>query len=335
MTLSLAATIIAALGSVLVGLGAFTFVQARRIEARYPPIGELVDIGGGAIHVVETPAEGRERGVALLAHGASGNFADMSVALAERLGAEGFRVLSFDRPGHGWSARLFDRAASSPERQAEMLREAAERRGVRQAIVVAHSLAGVIGLAMALNAPQFVRGLVLVSPVSHPWPGGVGWYYPIAAHPFLGALFRRLLLMPLGLAMLGGGVRGVFAPNPIPPQFIERTRVPLVLRPENFRFNAEDVVDLAAAVAALAPRYGAIRAPTAIVTGDRDGVVYADIHSVGCARDIPGASLKVLEGVGHSPHHTAPHEVVAAILDVDRRAREREAQPAAPASAEA
>ena len=216
-----------------------------------------------------------------------------------------------------------------------MLRQAAERRGVREAIVVAHSLAGVMGLAMALDAPQFVRGLVLVAPVSHPWPGGVSWYYPIAAHPLTGALFRRLLLMPLGLAMMGEGVRSVFAPNPIPPTFVERTRVPLALRPENFRFNAEDVVDLAAAVAALSPRYGAVSAPTAIVTGDRDGVVYADIHSAGCARDIPGATLRVLEGVGHSPHHAAPQEVVAAILEVDRRAREREVPPAAPASAEA
>ena len=77
-------------------------------------------------------------------------------------------------------------------------------------------------------------------------------------------------------------------------------------------------------MAALSPRYGAIRAPTAIVTGDSRRVVYAHIHSAGCARDIPGATLTTLAGVGHSPHHSAPESVVAAIVEVDARARRRE-----------
>ena len=49
---------------------------------------------------------------------------------------------------------------------------------------------------MALNAPEFVRGLVLLSPVSHPWPGGVAWYYTLAASRALGPLFRRLSSCP-------------------------------------------------------------------------------------------------------------------------------------------
>ncbi len=177
---------------------------------------------------------------------------------------------------------------------------------------------------MALDAPEFVRGLVLVAPVSHPWPGGVAWYYTLAASRALGPLFRRLVVLPAGLATMSAGVRGVFAPNPTPPDYIGKTRLPLVLRPRHFKANAEDVVDLEAHVAALSPRYGAISAPTAIVTGDSDGIVYAHVHSLGCARDIPGATLTTLRGVGHSPHHCAPESVVAAILDVDARARRRE-----------
>lgn len=305
----------------LVGLFLFTLVATKRIEARFPPVGELVEIGAGAIHVVERPPDGPERGAVLLVHGASGNFADMNVALADRLAALGFHVFGVDRPGHGWSARMFARAASSPERQARMLREALARRGVAHALVVVHSLAGVLGLAMALNAPEFVRGLVLLSPVSHPWPGGVAWYYKLAASRALGPLFRRLIVLPAGLAAMNAGVRDVFQPNPTPPDYIGKTRLPLVLRPRHFKANAEDVADVEAYVAALSPRYGAIRAPTAIVTGDSDGVVYARIHSAGCARDIPGATLTILPGIGHSPHHWAPERVVAAIVEVDARAR--------------
>jgi pimeloyl-ACP methyl ester carboxylesterase len=323
----------AILAALVAGVALFTAVQARRIERRFPPVGEIVEVAAGAIHVVERAPDGGERGAVLLVHGASGNFADMSLALADRLAALGFRVFGVDRPGHGWSARAPSRAASSPERQAEMLRQALARRGVDRAIVVVHSLAGVVGLAMALNAPEFVRGLVLLAPVSHPWPGGVAWYYRLAASPAWGALFRRLIVLPAGLASMRAGVSAVFDPNPTPPGYIGGTRLPLVLRPLHFKANAEDVVDAEAYVAALSPRYGAISAPTAIVTGDRDGVVYARIHSAGCARDIPGARLTTLRGVGHSPHHSAPESVVAAILDVEARAAAQAAPPSGPTTA--
>ena len=123
-------------------------------------------------------------------------------------------------------------------------------------------------------------------------------------------------------------VEGVFAPNRPPTNFIEATRLPLVLRPLHFRANCEDVAHAEAAVAAMSPRYGAIRAPTEVVTGDRDGVVYAHIHSAGLARDIPGARLTTLPGVGHSPHHVAPDRIVEIILAAERRAAERETENA-------
>ena len=64
---------------------------------------------------------------------------------------------------------------------------------------------------------------------------------------------------------------------------------------------------------------GAITAPTAIVTGDHDGVVLAHVHAYGSARDIPHATLKVLPGVGHSPHWADPDAVVASVLEVAGR----------------
>ncbi len=312
----------------MAALAAFTVLETRRIEARYPPAGRRVPVEGGAIHAVERPAEGEERGAVLLVHGASGNAADMFFALAGRLSAQGFRVLSLDRPGHGWSDRVGPGAGSSPVVQAEALRRAAERLGVTEAVVAVHSLGGITGLAMALDHPDFVRALVLIAPVSHPWPGGVAWYYRLGAHPVLGPPFRRLLALPAGMARMRAGVASVFAPNRAPENFIEATRLPLVLRPLHFRANCEDVADAEAAVAALSPRYGEIRAPTEIVTGDSDGVVYAHIHSTGSARDIPGARLTTLKGVGHSPHHVEPQRIVEIILEAERRARERQTAPA-------
>jgi pimeloyl-ACP methyl ester carboxylesterase len=317
---------LAGLAVAAAGLLVFTAVAARLIEARFPPVGDRIATGpgGAAVHVVERSARAPERGAVLVVHGASGNFADMDAALGERLSALGFRVFAVDRPGHGWSDRLAGADPTSPAGQAAALRAALAQRGVERAIVVVHSLGGMLGLAMALDAPQFARGLVLLAPVSHPWPGGVAWYYRLAASPLFGPAFRRLFVLPAGLVSLRGGVREVFAPDPPPRDYVFATRLPLVLRPRHFRANAEDVVAAAAHVAALSPRYPTIRIPTAIVTGDHDGVVYAKIHSAGCARDIPGATLTVLPGVGHSPHHSAPDRAVAAILEVEARALSEE-----------
>jgi pimeloyl-ACP methyl ester carboxylesterase len=313
-----------ALGAALLGLIAaslvFTFALSRRLEARYPPVGQRIALEGGRLHVVETAPAGAAGAAVVLIHGGSGNFADPHVALAEPLSALGFRVFAVDRPGHGYSDRLGGRAAASPRRQTQFIREALERCGVREAIVVVHSLSGVLGLAMALDAPRFTRGLVLLAPVSHPWKGGVTWYYTVSAAPILGALFRWLIVPLAGLATMRGAVREVFAPNPVPPNYIDRTRLPLLFRPWQFLANAEDFVDLHAATVALSPRYAEISAPTAIVMGAADALVSADIHARRCARDIPCATLRLLDGVGHSPHFSAPEAVIEAVLEVERRA---------------
>jgi len=192
--------------------------------------------------------------------------------------------------------------------------------GVRRALVIVHSLGGPVGLAMALNRPEFVRALALLAPVSHPWSGGVSLYYRLAAQRGFGAFFRWLIVAPAGLMVMTSSLRGVFAPCTIPPNYVSRTRLPLVLRPAHFRANAEDVVTCFDHVTQLSARYGALRLPVAIVTGEKDGVVYNHVHADGCMRDIPGATRIDLAGIGHSPHFSAPAATLAAILALDQRA---------------
>jgi pimeloyl-ACP methyl ester carboxylesterase len=315
---------------VLLALALFTQWQTRRIERRHPPIGRLVEAEGGVIHVVDKPGEGHERGSVLLLHGASGNQADMTLALQARLSGLGFRVLAVDRPGHGWSSRILGRLAAAPARQARLVSAALAQLGVTRSIVVGHSFAGTVALALALEAPEFTRALVLLAPVSHPWPGGVDWRYRLSATPILGWAFRQFIVMPFGLLLLPSGLRSVFEPNETPKDYQRATGLALMLRPWQYRANAEDVVDLKPYVTEQAQRYSEIKAPTEIVTGDKDGVVYTHIHSVGCARDIGEANLTTLTGVGHAPHHSATEAVVAAILSAERRALEREGVAAAP-----
>ena len=121
----------------------------------------------------------------------------MKLALGDRL-APRYRVILIDRPGHGWSDRPDLRGDASPARQAALVHEALERIGVTRAILVGHSWSGALVTAYALAYPDGVAGLVLLAPVTHPWPGGVGWYNPILTTPGIGTLFARTLALPLG-----------------------------------------------------------------------------------------------------------------------------------------
>jgi pimeloyl-ACP methyl ester carboxylesterase len=294
-------------------LAAGSIVGARRIAQAHPPAGRFVEVGGARLHVVDiderTEPSDDEPPVVLL-HGASGNLEDMRLALADRL-KQHHRVILLDRPGHGWSER--EAGDASPARQAAMVAEALERLDIGRAIVVAHSFAGSVATALALEDPGRVAGLVLIAPVLYPWSTGIAWYYSLAATPIVGPLFAHTLVVPVGSLLMQPVARTVFAPQEAPADYADRAAIALVLRPQTFLANARDVAGLNAFVTRQAPRYASIKAPTVIITGDRDTVVSPDIHARAFAAKLPQSKLVVLEGVGHMPHHVASDRVVAAI----------------------
>jgi pimeloyl-ACP methyl ester carboxylesterase len=297
-------------------LAAVSIVGARRIAQAHPPAGRFVEVGGARLHVVDIDERAQpsdDDPPVVLLHGASGNLEDMRLALADRL-KERHRVILFDRPGHGWSEREADEA--SPARQAAMIAEALERLDVGRAVVVAHSFGGSVATALALEDPGRVAGLVLIAPVLYPWSTGIAWYYSFAATPILGPLFAHTLAVPVGSLLLQPVARTVFAPQQAPTDYADRAAIELVLRPETFLANARDVAGLNAFVTRQAPRYASIKAPTVIITGDRDTIVSPDIHARAFAAKVPQSKLIVLEGVGHMPHHVAPDRVAAAIDEV-------------------
>jgi pimeloyl-ACP methyl ester carboxylesterase len=276
-------------------------------------------VQGGRLHVVDLG--GREHGAdndvpLVLLHGASGNLEEMRLALGERLRQR--RLILVDRPGHGWSTRPADGA--SPARQAAMLSEMLGKLGIARAVVVAHSFAGAVATAMALDDPARVAGLVLLAPVSHPWPGGVAWYYTVAAMPLVGPLFARTVALPVGLLLMRPVVNVVFAPQAPPAGYVRRAAIAPILRPRNFLANARDVVGIRAFVTAQAPRYANIMAPTIILHGTEDTVVSARVHARHLAGVVPDAKLVLLDGIGHMPHHVATDQVAAAIDEVMAKA---------------
>lgn len=293
--------------SAAAGLLLYNYALGRRIEARFPPSGRFVRAGGCDLHYVE---RGQGRPVVLL-HGAHGTLNDFAVGFLDRL-ARDFRAIAFDRPGHGYSTR--PSGPMSPARQASVLREALRSLGLERPILVGHSWSGALVLAYALAWPDEIAGIVMLAGVSHPWKGNhFRWHTRLAGKPIFGPVLLRTLIGPLGQVLIGSGVRQAFAPDPPMPSYSQQAAVPLILRPSQFRANAQDLLELNAFLAEQSRRYGEIRVPVAIIAPSEDRSVNAELHAFGLHRRLRRSKLFVAEGAGHMPHHVQPRTVMQAI----------------------
>lgn len=293
-------------------LAVATRVGVVMIERRFPPVGEFVTVNGTRLHVVHRRATAdADLPPIMFLHGASGNLHDAMSIYADRLAGRA-DLIFVDRPGHGWSERgSADNAL--PDGQARMLAGLLDHLDIDKALVVGHSFGGAVAVTFALEHPERTAGLLFMAPVSHPWPGGINWYYSLTAIPVIGWLFSETLALPGAAMRVEGGTACVFAPNRPTPEYARRTHVPLIFRPRHFRANAIDVANLHDYVRRVSPRYRQITAPAVIITGNRDTIVLPSVHSRGLAGDLPNAELLRIENLGHKPDHVVPDLAIAAL----------------------
>ncbi|SEE03334.1 alpha/beta fold hydrolase [Bradyrhizobium erythrophlei] len=317
-------TVTIALAAAGLVLALATQIGVILIQGAFSPRGRMIDVSGARLHVVELGPRDAAGPPVVMLHGASSNLRAMQ-PLGDRI-AKTRRVILIDRPGHGWSMR--ERVAdSTPAIQGRMIAEALTGLGIIRAVVVAHSWAGALALRIALDHPDRVAGLVLLAPVAYPWRGGAGRYNDVISTPLIGPLLAHTITLPLGYLVTTSGVRGVFAPQPMPADFVRDSETLLLLRPREFIANARDLVTLKAAVVEQAPRYAEIKAPLSIISGDVDKTVSTGIHSRPLAASAPNAKLIVLPGVGHMAQYAAPDLVASEIEAM----ADRLVQPAATA----
>ena len=178
----------------LVGAG-WQAVATNRDHRRYPPPGELVTIEDHAARL-HLHTQGRhhrtdnpDTPVVLLDAGTPGFSAQwgwIQPAIAEFA-----TVVSYDRPGLGWSDPRRDDGPYDPRDTARQLHAALEKLGLPGPyLLVGHSYGGLTSRLFADAYPEEISGLVLVDP-SHPDQGsrlGVGdpagsmWFMAPLAH---------------------------------------------------------------------------------------------------------------------------------------------------------
>ena len=156
-------------GLVAAGLAGAAWIshrQARNAERRHLPLGRFITVKGVRLHYVE-----RGRGPAVVfIHGNGAMVDDFIISGVFGLAAEKYRAIVFDRPGFGHSERPGDRRWTASA-QAALLPEMFKLLGIDRAIVVGHSWGTLVALALALDHPRLVSGLVLASGYYFPTPG--------------------------------------------------------------------------------------------------------------------------------------------------------------------
>jgi pimeloyl-ACP methyl ester carboxylesterase len=309
----------AAVLAVAAGVATHFRAGAREVaaEANWPPLGQMVDVGGVQVHA-HVSGSGPDL---VLIHGAGGSLRDFTFDLVGRL-TDRYRVIAFDRPGHGWTDAEDTRgdAFDSPQAQASLLQAAALRLGAERPIVLGHSFGGSVAMAWAVTAPDTLTGVVLLAGATMPWPGTLNASYRVNANPLGAAVVVPLITAWAPLSYAENVLAGIFAPQSMPDGYAAHFGLPMSMRRGILRANAQQVNRLRPHVVAMAERYPLLSLPVELVHGTADEIVPLAIHSGPLAALIPDANLKPLDGVGHMPHHSDPAAAVAAIDRVAERA---------------
>jgi pimeloyl-ACP methyl ester carboxylesterase len=308
-------------GAIAAGIGlaaSFFYVRSktRQVEAEHPPQGRFVTVDGVRLHYIERG----EGPVLVLLHGNGVAALDFEHSGIMDRAAERYRVIAFDRPGFGYSERPRT-TIWTPQAQARLLHHALQEIGVDSAIVLGHSWGTMVALSMALEVPDFVRGLVLLS----------GYYYPSLradvplgsgpAIPLIGDLMRYTV-SPLVTRMLWRPLtKKVFAPMPVAESF---RRMPpwLALRPKQLRASAAETALMIPAAMSLAKRYPELKVPAVLIAGTRDQIVDFGHNSERLSERIPDSELRLQPGVGHMTHYAHPEQVMEAIDAIAARVGE-------------
>ncbi|PSJ51419.1 alpha/beta fold hydrolase [Kumtagia ephedrae] len=288
---------------------------AAEAERRIPPSGGFVQVGRNRIHYVEA---GQGRPILFL-HGLGGQLHHFRHTLFDRLSGD-FRVVALDRPGSGYSVRASG-ADGRLSQQAEAVAGFIDALALDQPLVVGHSLGGAVALALALDHPEKVGGLALLSPLTHQADSVPAEFAALSIRsPLRRRLLAHTVAIPMALKRAPQTLAFVFGPQATPKDYIVAGGGLLGLRPAHFEATVADFVALERELGRYEARLGEIGRPVGVLFGTADKVIRHEEHALPLAGRIKDFELELLDGIGHMPQFVAPDRVEAFIRRIAKRA---------------
>ncbi|MCT2401409.1 3-oxoadipate enol-lactonase [Novosphingobium mangrovi (ex Huang et al. 2023)] len=236
--------------------------------------------------------DGRDEAPALVLLNSIGTDMDLWDAVLPHLRAD-FALLRIDARGHG--ASTAEAGDFSMAMLAADVLAVADAAGIERFSLAGVSLGGMIGMELALRAPDRIEKLVPVC---------------TSATMDAGAWNERVTkIRQDGMAAIADLAMGRFLSDQVEPALYEAVRRQLLA------MDAQGYAGCAAAIRdmELAPRLSGIACPTLVVTGTRDTSTPFEGHGEHLVAGIPGAAHVSLEAAHLAPLE-APEALASALL---------------------
>ncbi|PWK65794.1 alpha/beta hydrolase [Aminobacter sp. AP02] len=282
---------------------------AKEAERAVPASGRFLEFGRHRIHYVD---QGQGRPIVFL-HGLGGQLHHFSGTLFSRLDGE-FRLIALDRPGSGYSSRPSDFAGSLRE-QAEVVYRVIKKLGLEKPLVVGHSLGGAVALTLALEHPEAMSGLVLLSPLTHLEDELRPEFRSLYVRS---ALLRRLMAqtvwVPTSLKYAPQTLGFVFGPQEPTKDYGTVGGGLAGLRRSHIYATSADLVAIERDLGDVEARYEEIAVPVGVLFGTSDRVIDYRLNGQSLTGRIRNMELDLVDGLGHMPQFIEPDRVAALIV---------------------
>jgi pimeloyl-ACP methyl ester carboxylesterase len=268
----------------------------------------VAEVGGLRVHF-EMTGSGPEH--VIFVHGLR-NSADTWWPVRDHIDPLRYTATYLDLPGCGESDTPPSWERCTIDAYAELVKAFCEIVGVSNPAFVGHSLGGGIGLALALAAPGFFRGLVLVAPVS------------TQGLDFVSEAQFDALLNPSDKEIVDFAMAAFH--RPVPEDAFEHLLATVrAARPAHVEGALRSFRDFK-----ILPRLRDLTTPTLVIGGDRDRHVPVRF-TLQTAAAIPRCAVQIYHGVGHVPFWEVQDDFVALLerylsvdlpaIEASRRAR--------------
>jgi pimeloyl-ACP methyl ester carboxylesterase len=219
------------------------------------------------------------------------------------------RVIAVDLLGHGSSEMPDD--GYSMEHQADTIAEALDALDAKPVLAVGQSLGGPVSTALAQRHPDKVRGLVIMDSSSQTKYVSLPLTAKLARMPVIGPALKQVAPDSTIHKELSKAFHEGFD---FPDSFVDDVKA---MTYTSFAESYEGGRDFTASER-LDDRIASTRLPVTVIFGADDRIVNPE--SADDYRDIPGAKVVVLPGIGHTPQMEAPARAAALVRERDRSA---------------
>ena len=305
-----------AIAAAVAALGIAALVNrslAKKAERENPPTGKFVDVGGVRLHYVD---QGSGDAIVLL-HGNGSMIQDFASSGLIEMASQNHRVIAFDRPGFGHSARPRG-TIWTPAAQADLIHRALKKIGITRAKVLGHSWGASVAVSLALKHPEIVAGLILASGYYYPTPRADVLLLSGPAVPVAGDIISHTVSPILGRLMWPLIMRKIFGPAKVPAKFHTFPKE-MALRPSQIRASAGETALMVPSAVAMRGQYKSLTMPVVIIAGEQDRLIDIDAQSARLHREITQSKFRRVANAGHMVHQSATALVMAAIDDAEER----------------